>query len=52
MVQVGQPLFQSRAGGGLGWTVVRTGGNKTCTKGDAQTNKDPVSQEMIFPGGT
>jgi hypothetical protein len=50
IVQIVQLLFQSCAGGGLGWAVVRTDGNETRTKGDAQTNKDCGFHEMTFPG--
>jgi hypothetical protein len=51
VVQLVQLLFQNRTGGGLGRGVVRTDGNKTRTKGDAQTDKDCGFHEMTFPGG-
>jgi hypothetical protein len=50
IAQIGQFLFQSRAGGGLGRGVVRTDGNETCAKGDAQTNKVCDFHETTFPG--
>jgi hypothetical protein len=48
--QLAQLLFQSRAGGGLSRGVVRTNGNETRAKSDAETNKGCDFHEMTIPG--